>query len=88
MLDRILVTPSNHHVHHAQNERYIDRNYGGILILWDRLFGTFAEEPDEEPVVFGVRKPLANWNPFWANFQVYDSSESSIRRYHPVSRTM
>ena len=71
MLDRIVVTPSNHRVHHAQNEIYIDKNYGGILILWDRLFGTFAEERDDEPVVFGVRKPLANWNPFWANFQVY-----------------
>ena len=72
VLDRILVTPSNHRVHHAQNERYIDKNYGGMLILWDRLFGTFEEERDDEPVVFGVRKPLANWNPFWANLQVYD----------------
>ncbi|TFG39301.1 MAG: fatty acid hydroxylase family protein [Chromatiales bacterium] len=72
MLDRIFVTPSNHRVHHAQNERYIDKNYGGIFVLWDRLFGTFTEESDDEPVVFGVRKPLANWNPFWANFQVYD----------------
>ena len=72
VLDRILVTPSNHRVHHAQNERYIDKNYGGMLILWDRLFGTFEEEAVEEPVVFGVRKPLANWNPFWANLQVYD----------------
>ena len=72
VLDRILVTPSNHRVHHAQNERYIDKNYGGILILWDRLFGTFEDERQEEPVVFGVRKPLANWNPIWANFQVYD----------------
>ncbi len=71
-LDRILVTPSNHRVHHAQNEIYIDRNYGGILILWDRLFGTFQEELDTEPVVFGVRKPLASWNPIWANLQVYD----------------
>jgi sterol desaturase/sphingolipid hydroxylase (fatty acid hydroxylase superfamily) len=71
-LDRVLVTPSNHRVHHAQNEIYIDRNYGGILILWDRLFGTFQEELDDEPVIFGVRKPLANWNPFWANIQVYD----------------
>jgi sterol desaturase/sphingolipid hydroxylase (fatty acid hydroxylase superfamily) len=69
--DRIFVTPSNHRVHHAQNEIYIDRNYGGILILWDRLFGTFQEELDDEPVVFGVRKPLASWNPFWANLQVY-----------------
>ena len=71
-LDRILVTPSNHRVHHAQNEIYIDKNYGGMLILWDRLFGTFEDERDDEPVVFGVRKPLANWNPFWANLQVYD----------------
>jgi len=72
VLDRILVTPSNHRVHHAQNEAYIDKNYGGIFILWDRLFGTFAEEADDEPVIFGVRKPLANWNPIWANFQVYN----------------
>ena len=71
-LDRILVTPSNHRVHHAQNERYIDKNYGGMLILWDRLFGTFEDERDDDPVIFGVRKPLANWNPFWANLQVYD----------------
>jgi sterol desaturase/sphingolipid hydroxylase (fatty acid hydroxylase superfamily) len=71
-LDRILVTPSNHRVHHAQNERYIDKNYGGMLILWDRLFGTFEDERADEPVVYGVRKPLANWNPFWANLQVYD----------------
>ena len=72
VLDRILVTPSNHRVHHAQNERYIDKNYGGILILWDRLFGTFQDERDDDPVVFGVRRPLANWNPIWANLQVYD----------------
>jgi alkylglycerol monooxygenase len=72
VLDRILATPSNHRVHHAQNERYIDKNYGGMLILWDRLFGTFEDEAIDEPVVFGVRKPLASWNPFWANLQVYD----------------
>ena len=70
-VDRVFVTPSNHRVHHAQNERYIDRNYGGIFILWDRMFGSFQEELDADPVVFGVRKPLANWNPFWANIQVY-----------------
>ena len=69
--DRVFVSPSNHRVHHAQNERYIDKNYGGILILWDRLFGTYQEEREDDPVVFGVRKPLANWNPFWANLQVY-----------------
>lgn len=72
VFDRIFVTPSNHRVHHAQNARYIDKNYGGMLILWDRLFGTFEDEAEDEPVVFGVRKPLANLNPFWANLQVYD----------------
>lgn len=80
VLDYILVTPSNHRVHHAQNERYIDKNYGGMLILWDRVFGTFEDERDEEPVIFGVRKPLANWNPFWANLQVYDYLLFDARR--------
>ena len=71
-IESVFVTPSNHRVHHAQNEIYIDRNYGGIFILWDRLFDTFQAELDDEPVVFGVRKPLQSWNPFWANLQVYD----------------
>lgn len=71
-LEAVLMTPSHHRVHHGQNERYIDKNYGGIFILWDRLFGTFEPERDDDPVIYGVRKPLANWNPFWANLQVYD----------------
>ena len=71
-LEAVLMTPSHHRVHHAQNERYIDRNYGGMFIVWDRLFGTYEPERDDDPVVFGVRKPLASWNPFWANLQVYD----------------
>ena len=65
------VSPSNHRVHHAQNPRYMDRNYGGVFIIWDRLFGTFQEELDEEPVIFGVTTPLASWNPLWANLQFY-----------------
>ena len=71
-LESILMTPSHHRVHHAQNARYIDKNYGGMFIVWDRLFGTYEPERDDDPVVFGVRKPLASWNPFWANLQVYD----------------
>jgi len=71
-LDYVLITPSNHRVHHAQNERYIDKNYGGMFVIWDRMFGTFEDEADAEPVIFGVRKPLANWNPFRANLQVYN----------------
>jgi len=80
VLDYIFVTPSNHRVHHAQNERYIDKNYGGIFILWDRIFGTFEDECADEVVTFGVRKPLANWNPFWANLQVYDYLLFDARR--------
>ena len=71
-LEAILMTPSHHRVHHAQNERYIDKNYGGMFIIWDRLFNSYEPERDDDPVVFGVRKPLASWNPFWANLQVYD----------------
>lgn len=67
----VFITPSNHRVHHAQNPVYMDRNYGGVFILWDRLFGTFQEELDEEPVVFGVTTALASWNPLWANAQFY-----------------
>jgi hypothetical protein len=69
--DRWFCSPSNHRVHHAVNERYLDKNYGGILIVWDRLFGTFAEEDDAEPCVYGTRAPLRSWNPIAANLQVY-----------------
>ncbi|MFJ2711246.1 sterol desaturase family protein [Pseudomonas sp. NPDC087346] len=74
------VTPSNHRAHHAQNALYMDRNYGGVFILWDRLFGTFQEEDDNEPVIFGVTTPLASWNPLWANLQFYAQLWNDARR--------
>jgi sterol desaturase/sphingolipid hydroxylase (fatty acid hydroxylase superfamily) len=67
--DRWFASPSNHRVHHAVNDRYIDRNYGGIFMAWDRLFGTFVEE--DEPCVYGTRAPLESWDPVWANLEVY-----------------
>jgi len=67
--DRVFCSPSNHRVHHAVNEGYVDRNYGGILVVWDRLFGSFQEE--QAPCVYGTRKPLNSWNPLWANAEVY-----------------
>jgi alkylglycerol monooxygenase len=67
--DRWFVSPSNHRVHHAVNDRYLDRNYGGILIVWDRIFGSFAQET--EKCVYGTRSPLESWDPLWANVQVY-----------------
>ncbi len=72
--DRVFCSPSNHRAHHAVNERYLDRNYGGILIVWDRLFRTFVEEDDNEPPVYGTRSPLRSWNPLWANLEVYWST--------------
>lgn len=67
----IFVTPSNHRVHHAQNDRYLDRNYGGMFIVWDRLFGTFQEELEEELPVYGIRGALHSWNPLRALTHIY-----------------
>lgn len=69
--DRWFCSPSNHRAHHAVNERYVDRNYGGILIVWDRLFGSFVEEDAAEPCVYGTRSPLRSFDPVAANLQVY-----------------
>ncbi|WP_066014523.1 sterol desaturase family protein [Endozoicomonas atrinae] len=66
------VTPSNHRVHHAKNRKYLDKNYGGVFIIWDRLFGTFIEEDESyEPIRYGTLKPLRSWNPVWANLHLY-----------------
>ena len=69
--DRWFCAPSNHRVHHAVNDAYLDRNYGGILIVWDRLFGTYAAEDPANPCIYGTRGPLRSWNPVRANLQVY-----------------
>lgn len=73
IFDRIFASPSNHRVHHAVNDLYLDRNYGGLLIIWDRLFGTFQPEEPSTPVVYGTRDPLRSWNPLWANVHSYVS---------------
>lgn len=61
--ERVFNTPSHHRVHHGANPRYLDANYGGVLIVFDRLFGTFVEESADEPVRFGLVKPLRSYNP-------------------------
>lgn len=66
-LEWVLNTPSHHRVHHGVNPIYIDKNYAAILIVWDRMFGTF--EPESEPVVYGTVKGFKSWNPVWANFE-------------------
>jgi sterol desaturase/sphingolipid hydroxylase (fatty acid hydroxylase superfamily) len=78
--DRWLNTPSNHRVHHAVNDEYLDRNYGGILIIWDRLFGTYTAERDDVPCVYGTRLPLHSWNPLWANVQVFAATAQESAR--------
>ncbi|MBX7258809.1 MAG: sterol desaturase family protein [Candidatus Hydrogenedentes bacterium] len=64
-LEWFMNTPSHHRVHHGKNPKYIDKNHGGVLIIWDRLFGTFQAE-EEEPL-YGTATPLRSWNPVWAN---------------------
>ncbi len=64
LLELIFNTPSHHRVHHACNTEYIDRNYGGVLIIFDRLFGTFAEEKASNPAVYGLTHPIKSNNPF------------------------
>jgi alkylglycerol monooxygenase len=70
-LEWIFVTPSNHRVHHARNPEYIDKNYGGVFIVWDRLFGTFEDERADLPCAYGITTGLKSWNPIWANFHFW-----------------
>lgn len=67
----VFVSPSNHRVHHAQNDQYMDKNYGGVFILWDRLFGTYQRELSNEPCVYGIRGAIKSWNPLIALTHIY-----------------
>ncbi len=66
-LEKIMITPSHHRVHHGVNPDYIDKNFGGTLVFWDKLFGTFQEEKEEDPVIFGTLDSIKTNNLFWAN---------------------
>jgi sterol desaturase/sphingolipid hydroxylase (fatty acid hydroxylase superfamily) len=67
-LEYIIVTPSHHRVHHAINPIYLDKNFSQVLIIWDRLFGTFQEERADTPAVYGITRPVSTWNPIKINF--------------------
>lgn len=67
-LEKIIVTPSHHRVHHAINPEYIDKNFSQIFIFWDKWFGTFQEELQERPPVYGITRPVQTWNPIKINF--------------------
>lgn len=77
-LEYVLNTPSHHRVHHGVNDVYLDRNYAGVLIIWDRLFGSFTKE--SETVRYGIIKPLKSYNPFWINthgwVEMYEAMKS------------
>ncbi|OYU55196.1 MAG: sterol desaturase [Chitinophagaceae bacterium BSSC1] len=68
ILEKIIVTPSHHRVHHAINPEYLDKNYGQIFIFWDKWFGTFQEELPHVPAVYGITRPANTWNPIKINF--------------------
>lgn len=68
-LEYFLNTPSHHRVHHGINPQYVDKNYAGMFIIWDKMFGTFEDEKEE--VVYGVTSPIKSWNPSWANVHYY-----------------
>ncbi len=77
-IDWILNLPSHHRVHHAVNPQYLDKNYAATLIVWDRLFGTYIEE--DEPCVYGITKPLASFNPMWAQVHYWlELARRSVR---------
>jgi alkylglycerol monooxygenase len=73
----IFNTPSHHRVHHGRNPEYIDKNHGGTLILFDRMFGTF--ESEVAPVVYGVTKPLETFDPIWANIDYYKDVVQQVK---------
>lgn len=81
IVEYIVNTPSHHRVHHGTNRQYIDKNFGGVLIIWDRIFGTF--EPENEPVRYGIVNPLNRLNPVWANLhywhELYQNSKAMNR---------
>ena len=68
-LEKIIVTPSHHRVHHAINPEYMDKNLSAIFIWWDKMFGTFQEELPDKPPVYGITRPVSTWNPIRINFQ-------------------
>ncbi|MFV0389355.1 MAG: sterol desaturase family protein [Pyrinomonadaceae bacterium] len=77
-LEFILNTPSHHRVHHGTNKNYLDKNYGGIFIFWDRLFGTF--EPETEKPEYGITNRLEGYNPLWANLHGWTEMFAAMRQ--------
>lgn len=76
--DALFNSPANHRVHHATNPQYIDKNYGGFLMVWDRMFGTY--EPEVEACVYGTKKPFESVDPVWSILSEYVSIYQSVKQ--------
>ncbi len=81
-LERILNTPSHHRVHHGVNNPYLDKNYAGVLIIWDRMFGSFVEET--EAPRYGIVKPIRSFNPLWINTHGWAEMLAAMRERSTV----
>ena len=79
-LEWVFNTPSHHRVHHASNPEYLDRNYGGVLIIWDRLFGTFAAEQARTPIRYGLVHPVGSYNPIRIALHEWGAMMADVRR--------
>tara|TARA_B100001765_G_scaffold210267_1_gene171333 strand:+ start:189 stop:1034 length:846 start_codon:yes stop_codon:yes gene_type:complete len=85
-LEWVFNTPSHHRVHHGSNKQYIDKNYGNLLIIWDRMFGTF--EPEEEPVTFGLVNNVNTFNPAKITFMAWSSMIEDIKNKNDFSEML
>ncbi|MCG9910141.1 MAG: sterol desaturase family protein [Flavobacteriales bacterium] len=79
-LEWIFNTPSHHRVHHASNVRYLDKNHAGILIIWDRLFGTFKEESEQEKVIYGITSNIHTYNPIEIATHEYKALWNDVKK--------
>jgi len=85
-IEFIFTTPSHHRVHHARNGKYLDRNYGSTLIIWDRIFGTF--QPEEEQPEYGITKPVNSYNPIYLNFHEWMDIVRDVRQSRSLKEAM
>jgi alkylglycerol monooxygenase len=85
-LEWVLNTPSHHRVHHGVNEAYLDKNYAGVLIMWDRLFGSFVGEKEEPR--YGIIKPVRSYNPLWINTHAWVEMVQAVRSRKTIAEKL
>ncbi|KAK6042849.1 hypothetical protein COOONC_19646 [Cooperia oncophora] len=85
-IEYIISTPSSHRVHHGRNPYCIDRNYGAVFSVWDRLFGTYEPERKNEEIAYGLVKPVASFDEMWcqASIQMINFSQVKAALYPPA----